>query len=281
MVELTIRKKMKLIAIILMLAVAQTLFGSPQSSPSFNAPKLAKKGDTLTIEEFAGVIEKNLKKREATKSQPINHERVLDEKRRQDIRALVQEMDSIAAKDIPKHEKDKLLNTIMLRMLRDFRGYRGLTLICMLELVPDLKTDLARKKCLSYTAMSMGDLRVIEPLKKLLTSDQYTPTQSQRLYIYRGIARWGGADATDFFRREYSEISPYVVRFEIATELALYGDKTGVLTLIESLDKNIDDMVLRVIPRTYLVRLYSVDLGYDVAAWKRLVYEGKRVIAPR
>jgi len=95
--------------------------------------------------------------------------------------------------------------------------------------------------------------------------------------LYDGLCRF----ATDSvlistFKKEYEKKITLADRCQISMHLAWCGDKTATPFFIKQLEINKNKPRTRAIIRTFLIKLYSVDLGDDTEAWEKLVEEKKK-----
>ena len=210
-----------------------------------------------------------------------NRKNTLSIETKDKISKMVRDLDLLAEKTPSGSgkmgEKYRALDEKVFRNFRVDDTEKGLVSIELIKNIYTMKSDDAKSFCLSKAGI-LGDERCVEPLKQLLASKNNILPSSSRFMAYSYIARRGGPDQIDYLRSQYMRCKLYGDRYILASYLARYGDATGALTLVEALEKNEGKEEICEEIQKKLINIYSVDLGNDIDAWKKVIKKGSPII---
>jgi len=204
----------------------------------------------------------------------------IDDQGQAELREIVYLIQEVYLSPLSKARKDKIITTLEMAVFARSKPYKGSAGVYLLSLVSELTNEDAKITCIEFATKSYSDVRCVKALCGLLCSDEYSPSDRCRLKIYRSLMDWASnSELIECFKKEYSKNIPEQFKYDLAVQLAWCGDSTGAPTLIERLDANADNLLIRTAIRATLVKLYSVDLGDDTEAWKKLVEKGKDALS--
>ena len=275
---------MKKIMLITMLLAGTLTHAEEVGSVSQNQPA----SDNLKKEKTpAEIIKKATAAAESANSRRIKNSKsdvdeiIMSDQHKDELKKIVYLIQDVHLSPLSKARKDKIMTTLEMSVYARCAAYKGSAAIFMASLIPKLSSEDTRLLCAKYAAGTFGktDTRCVKALCGLLNSDEYSPSFKCKLIIYRGLSSWAtDAELLECFKKEYVKDISNSERYMLAQMLAWIGDPTGASRLIESLEAHGDDPMIRALVRATLIKLYSVDLGDDTEAWKKLVEKGSPII---
>ena len=200
----------------------------------------------------------------------------ITDQEKEDLKKIIYLFQDVYSSPLNKNRKSSIIFTLRMSLFLRIEQYKGSGVAYVLSLVPELTNKDAQIICLETISSDFSDNRCVPEICKLLDSKIYKPSGYARTMLYDGLCRF----ATDSvlistFKKEYEKKITLTNRWQVSMHLAWCGDKTATPFFIKQLKKK-RKLADRSVIRTFLIKLYSVDLGDDTEAWEKLVEEKKK-----